>query len=147
MASVPTTERPPKGLDAYWLGVWRLALKTMQDQGTWSGEQRPLLDEYVFALRGAESARQGFAWLDHLTDVVASDEVDFIKLAQIAGALPTQWDRHTKRAAALADVLILTPKSQRAHGIGTDEEDEGDDGFGALDAADELAYRRQARTA
>jgi hypothetical protein len=47
----------------------------------------------------------------------------------------------------LADVLILTPKSQRAHGIGTDEEDEGDDGFGALDAADELAYRRQARTA
>jgi hypothetical protein len=144
MASVPTTERPPKNLNAYWLGVWRRALKTMKAQDTWAPEQKPLLDEYVYALRGAEAAREGFTWLEKLEDVDELTDTAWKTLASIAGGLPTQWDRHTKRAAALAEALILTPKSQRAHGIGTDEEDEEDDGFGALDAADELAPRRTA---
>jgi hypothetical protein len=33
----PTAERPPRGLDANWLGVWRHALKTLQKQGSWAG--------------------------------------------------------------------------------------------------------------
>src|SRR5690242_20561875 len=54
MASVPTAERPPQGLNAYWLGAWRCALAVLKEQGTWAWEQKPLLDEYIFALRGAE---------------------------------------------------------------------------------------------
>jgi hypothetical protein len=111
----------------------------LKDQDTWAWEQKPLLDEYVFALRAAEDARQGFAWLDHLEESVASEEIDWIVLRQIAGALPTQWDRHTKRAAALADVLILTPAARKRHGIiGGDEESE--DAFAEFD---ELAARRR----
>lgn len=120
----PTAERHPKGLDAYWLGVWRHALKVMKDQKTWTWEQRPLLDEYVFALKAAEQARVGFGWLDHLMGVETSDEVDFIALKQIATGLPVQWDRHTKRATALADVLLLTERSRKAHGLGIEGADE-----------------------
>lgn len=118
MAAVPTAERPPRGLDAYWLGHWRHCLKQLKEQGTWRWEQRPLLDEYVFALKAAEDARNGFEWLDHLRHAVASEDVDFVALQSIASGLPTQWDRHTKRAASLAETLVLTPRAQRAHGVG-----------------------------
>lgn len=111
-AAVPTAEQPPEGLTAYWLGVWRHALKILKEQGTWKWEQRPLLDEYVYALVAAEQARVGFGWLEHLTEVIAADEVQWNILEKIAGGLPTHWDRHTKRAAALAEKLILTPDSQ-----------------------------------
>jgi hypothetical protein len=134
-------------LNSYWTHVWDHALSVLKAQGTWTWEQKPFLDEYVFALRAAEAARDGFAWLEHLEQVEELSEQAWKTLASISGGLPTQWDRHTKRAAALADALILTPKAQRAHGIGTDTDDEQDDGFAALDEGDELASRREARSA
>lgn len=147
MAPVPTAEKPPQGLDAYWLGVWRHALKTLKDQGTWAWELKPLLDEYVFAMKGAADAREGFAWLDRLEDV-AESEIEWTVLKQIAAGLPTQWDKHTKRAAALADQLALTPRGRKAVGVGDQDDDtEAADPFAALDAGDELAKRRTARGA
>lgn len=150
MAPVPTAERPPKGLDAYWLGVWRHALKAMREQGTWEWELRPLLDEYVFALRAAEAARDGFAWLAALEryaeDADELPDIAWTVLREIAGGMPTQWDRHTKRAAALADQLVLTPRSRKAHGLIDEDEDEPDDPFAALDDAEgvvKLASRRR----
>lgn len=125
MAPVPTAERPPEGMNAYWLGVWRHALKSLKGQGTWKAEQKPLLDEYVHALRAAEAARVGFAWLDSLEDVASRDEIDWQVLGQIAGALPTQWDRHVKRAEKLAHTLLLTPESQKRH-VNSDSDPEED---------------------
>jgi hypothetical protein len=138
MAPRPTAERPPSGLSSYWTHVWDHALSVLKEQGTWAWEQKPLLDEYVHALRGAEQAREGFAWLEHLEEAVASEEIDWIVLRQIAGALPTQWDRHTKRAAALADVLLLTPLAQKKHGLGSN-----DVAASAPSVFDELADRRR----
>jgi hypothetical protein len=125
---IPTAERPPAGLDAEWLGVWRHALKTLQAQASWAWEQKPLLDEYIFALRGAEAARKGFKWLDAL-EVYAENadelpEIAWTTLGKIAGGLPTQWDRHTKRAMALADQLALTDRGRKAAGIGDSDEDD-----------------------
>lgn len=147
MPPVPTAEKPPKGLSAEWLGVWRHALKVLKEQGTWKWEQRPLLDEYVFALMEAERARVGFGWLDALELYVKDPDNDvpgvaWSTLGQIASGLPTQWDRHVKRAAKLADVLLLTPEAQRQHGIGTEEE--AADPFARF-ANDELAAKRAGR--
>lgn len=93
-----TAEQAPVGLDAYWLGVWRHALKVLKGQKTWAWEQRPLLDEYVFALIAAKDARE------------AGEELS--------------WHRHSQRASALADQLVLTPRARKAHGI-HDDDDEG----------------------
>jgi hypothetical protein len=141
MAPRPTAERPPSGLNAYWTHTWDHALTVLKDQGTWAWELKPLLDEYVFALKAAEDARVGFKWLEHLEEEVASEDVDWLVLQRIAGGLPTQWDRHTKRAAALAELLVLTPKAQKAHGLGGEEKPE--DPFDDFD--DELAQRRERR--
>lgn len=147
MASVPTAEKPPKGLDAYWLGVWRTALKQLKDQGSWAWEQKPLLDEYVFALRAAEATRDGFGWLEALEKYADQadelPEIAWTVLREIASSLPTQWDRHTKRAASLADQLGLTPRGRKAAGIVINEDEEAGDPFDALDAEDELAARRR----
>jgi hypothetical protein len=140
---MPAAERPPKGLDAHWRAIWRRALKTLREQDTWAPEQRPLLDEYVFALRGAQDARRGFAWLDHL-ETVASADMDWAALAQIATGLPVQWDRHTKRASALADQLLLTPRGRKAAARATTDDD-STDAFDAL-GSDELAPRRRRKT-
>lgn len=147
MAGSPTAERPPQGLSAYWLGVWRHALKTLKDQGSWAWEQKPLLDEYVYALMEAERARVGFGWLDALEhyarDADDLPQIAWTTLGQIASSLPTQWDRHTKRAAALADQLALTPRGRKAVGVVEDDEVTVDP-FAALDE-DELAPRRANR--
>lgn len=90
-----TAETPPQGLDAYWLGVWRHALKTLKEQKSWAWEQKPLLDEYVFALIEADRARRHHEALG--------------------------WHRASSRASQLADQLVLTPKSQRAHGVDSSE--------------------------
>lgn len=151
MAPRPTAERPPSGLNAYWTHVWNHALKVLKEQETWAWEQKPLLDEYVFALRAAEATRDGFDWLAALERYAdqADDlpEIAWTTLGQIAGGLPAQWDRHTKRATALADALVLTPKARRALGIGTDEDEAPEDPLDALDgeARDELAPRRRHR--
>jgi len=137
--AVPTAERPPKGLDAHHLGIWRHALKTLQAQESWAWELAPLLAEYVYALMAARDAREGFAWLERLADR-ASEDVDFVMLAKIAGGLPVAWDRHAKRASALADQLALTPRGRKAVGIG-EQSDQPADPFSALD---ELARRREA---
>jgi hypothetical protein len=148
MAPRPTAERPPRGLNAYWTHVWDHALKVLRDQGTWAWEQKPLLDEYVYALRAAERTRDGFAWLDALERYVddADDvpEIAWTVLGQIAGGLPAQWDRHVKRATGLADALVLTPRSRKAHGIGSEDEDEAPGPFAALD---QLAQARAKRSA
>jgi hypothetical protein len=115
----------------------------LKEQGSWAWEQKPLLDEYVFALKAAQQAREGFDWLDSLEQYAenADDlpEIAWTVLRQIAGGLPTQWDRHSKRATALADTLILTPAARRRHGLGAD--DTPADPFAEFD---ELAARRGA---
>jgi hypothetical protein len=125
---VPTAESPPRGLNAYWLGVWRHALKQLKGQESWAREQKPLLDEYVYALRAAEDARKGFEWLDAL-EAYADDNDDLPDIAwtvlrQIAGGLPSQWDKHTKRAMALADQLALTDRGRKAAGVRDDNDAE-----------------------
>lgn len=110
---VPTAERPPQGLTADWLGVWRHAMKVLKEQGTWKWEQRPLLDEYVEALIEACTAR----------DLAKEDpyhETDKGLLHPHPGF--QQADRAARRAVVLADTLLLTESARRAHGL-MDEED------------------------
>ena len=114
---VPTAEQPPEGLNAYWLGVWRHCLKVLKEQKTWAWEQKPLVDEYVFALIAAEEAR-------------GADE-------------QVKWDRHVARASLLADQLALTPRGRKAVPRATDGDGEQDP-FAELD---ELSPRRAARGA
>ena len=109
-------ETPPEGLNAYWLGVWSWALKTMKEQGSWGYELKPLLDGYVSAL------------MDH------EDCVDDGPTGR-AGA-----DRAMKRASGLADQLCLTPRGRKAAGIGTD--DASVDPFAGFTPEDELEKRR-----
>lgn len=150
---VPTAETPPRGLDAYWLGVWRHALKVLKAQGSWAWEQKPLLDEYVFALRAADQARLGFKWLDALevyAEAEAEDlpQVAWTTLGQITGSLPAMWDRHSKRASALADQLLLTPATRKKAGVkvhGGKDDEKPQDPFAGLD--DEVGAKRKARKA
>lgn len=132
MAGKPVAERPPQGLNAEWLGVWRHALKCLKDQDTWAWEQAPLLAEYVYALRAAAQYREGFEWLDKMMEADWEDFDDVKSLAAIANGFPTQWDRAVKRAAALADQLALTPRGRKA--IGLHDGDEGqEDPFADFD--------------
>lgn len=145
----PTAERPPEGLSAYWLGVWRHALKVLKERKTWAWEQRPLLDEYVYALMAAEDARNGFKWLDALEQYAENADdlpnIAWTVLQQIAGGVPTQWDRHTKRAAALADQLALTPRGQKAVTAGArDDAKQAKDPFGEFDEVAKARERREA---
>lgn len=146
MAPRATADRPPKGLNSYWTHTWDRARSVMVEQGTWAWELKPLLDEYVYAMRAAEAARHGFKWLDALEEYAenADDlpEIAWSVLREIAGGLPTQWDRHTKRAAALADQLALTPRGRKAIAL-ADTTEEPEDPFGRLDEGDELAKRRK----
>lgn len=96
----PAAEIQPKGLDAYWSHVWNHVLKVLKEQGTWAWEQRPIVDEYVFALAHAQIARE-------------------------TGEMKV-WDTLSKRASALADQLALTPRGRKAAAIKV-KEAEGDD--------------------
>jgi hypothetical protein len=127
-----TAERPPCGLDARWLGVWRHAIRTLKEQGTWKWEQQPLLAEYVYALRAADDARE-----------------DFQALLRIASGLPNVWDKHVRRASMLADQLALTDRGRKAIGILAAEEEPAESPFAGLDEAppDEIGARRRARGA
>jgi len=107
MAAVPEAEKRPQGLELLWCHAWDQALKVMKARGTWDRSLRPFLDEYVYALRAAQLARE-------------------------AGR-PVDWDRHAKRALALADLLVLTPAARRSSGADARPEDP----FAGLDGADD----------
>jgi hypothetical protein len=118
----------------------------LKAQGSWSWELKPLLDEYVFALRAAEATRDGFAWLDALERYADSGaempDIAWKVLGEIAGSLPTQWDRHAKRAATLADQLALTPRGRKAVGLGFSDDQQASDPLSELD---EIAVKRAVR--
>lgn len=113
----PVAETQPDGLDAYWSGVWQHVLKVLKEQGTWAWEQRPLVDEYVFALAYARVAR---------------DEQEM-----------KVWDTLAKRASGLADQLALTPRGRKAAGLkkGVADGEQNDDPFAGLD--DEFTRKRE----
>jgi hypothetical protein len=116
-SNIPTAETMPEGLDAYFAGVWRHALKAMKAQKTWTWEQRPLLDEYVFALIHAKEAR-----LEGETK---------------------PWDTHSKRASVLADQLALTPRGLKA--VKAKEINDADDDADPFAGLDELQAKRKTR--
>jgi hypothetical protein len=145
----PTAETPPPGLNAYWLGVWRHVLTVLKEQGTWAWEQRPLVDEYVFALKAAEDARRGFDWLDSLEkyaeDADDLPEIAWTVLRQIATGLPGMWDKHSKRASGLADQLALTPRGRKPLKLKTSEEGDGAESKDPFAALDEFTQAREAK--
>ena len=93
-----TPLKPPSALAAERQAFWTRCLKHLQEQGTFDYPQRALLDEFVLALNAASDARE--------------DGRD------------TDWDRHTKRASALADQLALTPRGRKAAGLRDGNDDE-----------------------
>jgi hypothetical protein len=146
----PVAETPPVGLDAYWLGVWRHVLKVLKEQGTWAWEQRPLVDEYVFALRAAKQARLGFEWLDALEAYVDANseempEISWTVLGKVAAGMPAMWDKHSKRASALADQLALTPRGRKVARVAAKGDEDGEQGKDPFGALDELDAKRQAK--
>jgi hypothetical protein len=149
---VPSIEKCPSGLDPKWSATWRLTRDELKEAGTFSASMRPLLDEFVFALKAAEEARIGFRWLDSLEQYAeASDpddlpEIAWTVLRQIATGLPVVWDKHAKRASALADQLGLSPKAQRALGRkleGGKDGEQDTNPFSGLD--DEVSAKRKAK--
>lgn len=138
MAGTPTAERPPQGLSAHWLGVWRHAIKTLKAQKSWAWEQAPLLAEYVYALREADTAR-ALAECDpyHRTEQ---------GLLHVHPGF-TQADRAVKRAEGLAKTLKLTPEEQAKLRKAQPEviEPKANTPADEMAALDELAPRRSAR--
>ena len=120
-------------------------MKQLQDQGSWAWESKPLLDEYVYALKAAEDARKGFRWLDALEEYAENadelPEIAWSVLGRIASGLPSQWDKHTKRAMALADQLALTDRGRKAAGIRDD--DDAEEAGSALDKLDNVTPIRR----
>lgn len=105
MVSIPNWEKPP-AIHEPWLQVWRLALRAMKESGTWSPPMRPLLDEYVTALRTAREHR-------------LAGEIDPIEINRESGlshmhAGFASASKHLADARALADLLGLTPKARKA---------------------------------
>jgi hypothetical protein len=117
---VTTLEKAPGGLHEPWLGIWRISLKQMKEQGSWVVSQRPLLDEYVYALRAAHGARTS---------------------AESAVA----WDKHSKRALALADALGLTPKAKKAFGKAGEGGKDGEQSSDPFSTLDEVGAKRKAK--
>ena len=146
---VPSIEKCPKGLGPQWSAIWRLTRDELKDAGTFTASMRPLLDEFVFALKAAEEARVGFKWLDSLEQYAEEaeelPEIAWTVLRQIATGLPVVWDKHAKRASALADLLGLSPKAARALGKNVEGPDANKDAdpFAGLD---ELDKKRRGRT-
>lgn len=114
MAGVSGLERPP-GWPEPWLGLWRVSHRQLREQGSWVPAHKPLLDEYVRALKMAANAFD-------------------------AGE---GGDRHAKRALAFAVELGLTPKTQKVLRVKAKEAENGEqDPFRSLD---ELEQKRQAK--
>lgn len=109
-------EKPP-AITEPWLDAWRSALEQLKEQGSWVVAQRPMLDQYAFALRAADWAME-------------------------AGDAQIEWDKHSKRALAFAEALGLTAKARKVLAVKAKAADSGEppDPFEALD---ELASRRR----
>ena len=105
-------------------------MKVLKEQNTWAWEQRPLLDEYVFALREAFTART-------LAEEDPYHETDKGLLHPHPGF--AQADRAARRALVLADALLLTPAGQKRIAGAVDE-----GGGKGQSIIDELAARRSA---
>jgi phage terminase small subunit len=121
---MPTAELPPDVLieeqqadNPEWLELWKSTLKVLKKQGTWKPELRPQLEAYVNYLRLAKQHRAAAEGND-FTEHPESGRV----FAHPGFALARDAERE---ARALAEVLVLTPTSRRAHGI--DDDPEGDD--------------------
>ena len=127
MVSIPNWEKPP-GIKEPWLQIWRLALKAMKESGTWSPPMRPLLDEYVTALRTAREHRL----LAEIDPVEENRESGLTHMH--AGFVSAS--KHLADARALADLLGLTPKAQKAL---AEKAEEKPDESSAFAAADKLA--------
>ena len=113
---VSPLEQPP-GWPEPWLGLWRITHKQLKEQGSWVPAHKPLVDEYVRAL----------------------------KLANAAFEAGEGGDRHSKRALAYAVELGVTPEARKQLALKAKEAAGGDkDPFEALD---ELEQKRQAKTA
>jgi hypothetical protein len=115
----PVAETPPAGLDAYWLGAWLHVLKTLKTQKTWAWEQKPLVDEYIFALVHA-------------------------RIARLEGEMKT-WGNLATRASALADQLALTPRGRKAVGIKLEEAKDAKQDQDPFAELDELERKRQSK--
>jgi hypothetical protein len=144
MPGIPTPERPPTGLSCEWTATWKHALKVLKEQGTWNWETKPLLDEYVYALRAAEECREGIGWAWESYRRSVGEESQEKRYEGLAASLSSKWDVHAKRAAALANMLVLTVDSRRRNGLIEEVEVDAGSGdpFDEFSASDELAARR-----
>lgn len=116
---------PPQHFSERWRRVWRHTLAYLQQRGSWRDDQRPLLDEYVEALREAAIAKTA-ARADPYRQTSSGSLQAHPGFAQA--------DRAARRAVLLAGALRLTAET---------ELHDADD-FDGLDQ-DELASRRAAR--
>jgi phage terminase small subunit len=140
---VPAVEKAPAGLGARWHPVWRAVLAHMKAAGTWSAVQRPLVDEYVIALRTAVEHRERA----QVEPFAHSRETD----RDFAHPGFASADREVKRAVSLASTLGLTVRAQReivklSREI-ADGNDDGKSRSHPLAALDELQQRRARRSA
>lgn len=135
MAPRPTAERPPTGLDSFWTHTWNHALKVLKEQGTWKWEQKPLLDEYILALREAR-------WSREEAEKDPYHETEKGLLHPHPGF--AQADRAARRAVLLADTLLLTPAEQRKLSATSSDNAAPKDPF---EEADELAKKRAKKSA
>lgn len=102
------SEQPPGGLGSTWEALWRVCLRTLEHQQTWSAPLRPLLDEFVFAAKHARDHRE------------AAQAAPFAQASSgrvYAHPGFALADQAAKRAGVLADLLALTPRAQKALGV------------------------------
>lgn len=126
MPRIPPAEEPPEVLieereagNPEWVDLWRSTLKILKKQDTWKPELRPQLEAYVNYLRLArnhreQAERNGFTEHPESGRVFAHPGFNLARDAE-------------KEARAVAEVLVLTPASRRAHGI--DDDGDGKDEF------------------
>lgn len=129
---VPTVEKAPGGLKEPWLGIWRYALAYLRETSLWRPTLRPLLDAYVTALRLAHEHRL----LAEAAPVETSKDTG---LARMHDGF-AHHIKYTSEARQLADMLGISPKTQKLLTIKADETPEEPDAF---TQADQLAQRRQ----
>lgn len=130
---VPTIEKAP-GIREPWLGMWRYALRDMQETGLWAPVLRPLLDEMIECRRLQREA----------LDTAEADPVQYNRESGLSHyhdgfRLALQYG---KRAQEIAAELGLTPKAKKALALKAEEPPKENDAWAQ---ADELAQRRAAK--